>query len=252
MMDDYEIFHDFFIFPNKIKILPGLKARCHQLLMDRANGSTSTDCLYTLLQDSRSAAETLKHWPAESQNRMPSTSFPLPFPDQSIRTEMYPGRMDIYCTSTDANMHNSWRLARCCILTIVAQTADMLSSADLSQEEVFLVDDIRLEAEEQICNTINDFCASIPYILSPTNTEAMLQYYPHRPGDAPFKHISEPDIIAGMSQMLPSLMLASQLYCLPRSQKQWLQHYLTMLSRNPEKDKAKALELELVNEIPGS
>lgn len=81
--------------------------------------------------------------------------------------------------------------------------------------------------------------------MSRDNPEAMLAHYPHVPGAAYIPTDPGPDVITSMSQMLDTTAIASSIECIPRTQKQWLQQYMTVLSRNPREDREKALRLEL-------
>ena len=179
----------------------------------------------------------LDTWPSRGLHRTPQTSYPLPQAENRGPTTVYPSRIDIYRDSTRATMHNSWRLARAIILDMIAQTARFLAASNaVSVDDARELTNFSHETETGIRSLIDDFCASIPYIISPDNSEKLYLHYPHAPGDAPFAHIPEINLIAGMSQLMPSLVVSLRFSCIPDSQKQWIQQYTTMLTRNPPKD----------------
>ena len=225
-----------------------IRARHRRLLADRKNGCMSVGAARALLFDAQDEDQKLAPWLFQKGHRRPLMSRPLLPSEGNGSIPSYPSRVDSYRHTTDAAVGNGWRFARCFVLIIIADMASTIASSSPSSAESIILGGVRDKAEEVIRQLVDDFCASIPYILSPEDTEIMLKYYPHAPGDAPFSQIPEVNLVASMSQLLPTIIVGSQIYCIPHSQKQWLQQYLTMLSRNPELDKEKAMSLKLVEE----
>ena len=243
-----QAFPDFFTLPQLIIDLPMIRARHRSLLADCKQGCMSIGAARTLLLNAQNEDEKLAHWLSQKAHRRPLMSLSLLPSNSNCSIASYPSRIDSYRHSTDVAVVNGSRLARCFALIVIADTASMIASGTASPADSVTLWGVRDKAEEVIRQLVDDFCASIPYILSPEDTEIMLRYYPHAPGDAPFSQIPVVNLVAGMSQLLPSIIVGSQIYCIPHSQKQWLQQYLAMLSRNPEVDKEKAMNLKLVEE----
>ena len=253
LLDDYlpedmsqearEAFPDFLTMAFIARSIPKLRARYAALCIASSGGHMPILEAQDLLQDAQAEDKKAASWPYQKLNRMPYKSYPLTFPNQKSSKEMYPSRIDVYHHGTHAAVCNGWRLMRVGFLAIVAQTAGFLASATVFPEESDRLWDAQNQAEKTIQALVDDFCASIPYIISPNDTTKMRRHYPHFPGDLSFLHFPEPDLVASMSQLLPPLILGSQIYCIPRSQKQWLQQYMTMLSKNPENDREKAMRL---------
>lgn len=249
MEPDYQhLLPDFFTLPQLIKDLPMIRARHRSLLVDRKNGCMSIGAARALLLDAQDENEKLVPWLSQKAHRRPLMSRPLLPHKTNCSVASYPSRIDSYRHSTDVAVVNGWRFARCFALIVIADTASTIASCIPSSAESVTLWGVRDKAEGLIRQLVDDFCASIPYILNPEDTETMLRYYPHAPGDAPFSHIPEVNLVASTSQLLPTIIVGSQIYCIPHSQKQWLQQYLAMLSRNPEVDKEKAMNLKLVEE----
>ena len=219
---DLEAHPDFFTLAFIARSIPNLGARYTAI----CNASSPIREAQELFQDAQAEDEKAASWPYQKPHRMPYMSYPL----EPQESRMYPSRIDVYHQGTRAAVCNGWRLMRVGLLGFVAQTAGFLASttnADLW--------DAQKQAEEKIRVLVDDFCASIPYIISPHDTAKIRRHYPHAPGDLTFLHFPEPDLVASMSQLLPPLIVGSQVYCIPHSQRQWLQQYMTMLSKNPGK-----------------
>ena len=251
-LEDREAHPDFFTLAFLGTNIPKLRARYTKLCMAWSGGHVSIRKAHALLQDAKDEDEKAAHWPHQRPHRMPYMSHPLPLSGKKSPSEVYPSRIDKYHHGTHATVCNGWRLARVGFLAIIAQTAGFLASTTTSLSDAKQLWDTRDQAEKMIRELVDDFCASIPYIISPDNTDEMLLYYPHAPGDVSFHHVSESDLISSMSQLLPSLIVGSQVYCIPHSQKQWLQQYMTMLSRNPKEDTEKAMRLAMVDGLDTS
>ena len=86
---------------------------------------------------------------------------------------------------------------------------------------------------------------SVPFFMGRDNPEAMLAHYPHAAGAAYIPRDPGPDVITSMSQMLHVNAVASGIEGIPRTQRQWLQQYMTVLSRDPLVDRERAMRLEL-------
>lgn len=240
---------DFVTLPFIATDIPKLRARFRKLCVDQTGGHVLLDDVRALLQDAMRKDLTFAVWPDQKEHRIPYASLPLTFGRHYTSEGLYPTRIDVYRHGTHATTCNGWRLGRVGILAIIAQTAGCLASKSICYREAGNLWSLKEQAEGTIQELVDDFCASIPFIINPKHTEEELPYYPHAPGDADFNHVSEPDLIASMSQLLPSLIVGSQIYCIPRSQKQWLQQYMTMLSRNPKEDWEKAMALSLTDDF---
>lgn len=82
-------------------------------------------------------------------------------------------------------------------------------------------------------------------VMSPGNVEAIASHYPHGPESAYIPDEPSPNTIASMSLLKNNLEVASRASCIPLGQRQWLQQYQTLLSRNRIAAREKALRLEL-------
>ena len=241
--EDREAHPDFFTLAFLARSIPKLRARYAALCTTSSGGLTPIREAQELFQDAQEENKKAASWPYQKQHRMPYMSYPLSSPNKEPHSEVYPSRIDVYHNGTHAAVCNGWRFMRVVLLALVAQTAGFLASTSVFPEPVDWFWDARNQAEEKIRVLVDDFCASIPYIISPHDTPKILRHYPHAPGDLSFSHFPEPDLVASMSQLLPSLIVGSQVYCIPRSQRQWLQQYMTMLSKNPKEDREKAMRL---------
>lgn len=238
--EDREAHPDFVTMAFIARSIPKLRARYAVLCTALSGGIIPIREAQELFRDAQAEDEKAASWPYQKQHRMPHKSYPLTFPNKES-SEMYPSRIDVYHHGTHAAVCNGWRLMRVGLLALVAQTAGFLASTTFFPEQAECWD-AHNQAEKKIQVLVDDFCASIPYIISPHDTAKMRRHYPHAPGDLNFLHFPEPDLVASMSQLLPPLIVGSQVYCIPRSQRQWLQQYMTMLSKNPE-DREKAMKL---------
>ncbi|KAL8792195.1 MAG: hypothetical protein Q9195_005217 [Heterodermia aff. obscurata] len=240
---DREAHPDFLTMAFVARGIPKLGARYATLCTASSGGLMPIREAQELFRDAQAEDEKAASWPYQKQHRMPYMSYPLGSPNKKSSNEMYPSRIDVYRHGTHAAVCNGWRLLRVGLLALVAKTAEFLASTSVFSEPAGRLWDAHKEAEEKIQVLVDDCCASIPYIISPHDTAKMRRNYPHAPGDLDFRDFPEPDIVASMSQLLPTLIVGSQVYCIPRSQKQWLQQYMTMLSKNPEEDSEKAMRL---------
>ena len=247
--EDREAQPDFYTLAYLGMKIPRLRARyvdlCGAWSLDQA--CISEAC--ALLQDAQDEDAAVASWPYQKPHRMPHESYPLLPGKDEVGSDVYPSRIDLYQHGIHAAMCNSWRLARVDFLAIIAQISSFLASKTLVMKNIKDLRIIHDQAEDRIQELVDDCCASIPYILNPHHTEDMLEYYPHAPGDANFDCVSEPDLVASMWQLLPTLVGFSQVYCIPRSQKRWLQQYMTTLSRNPRQDMERAMALKLAKEF---
>ncbi|KAL8820470.1 MAG: hypothetical protein Q9191_007510, partial [Dirinaria sp. TL-2023a] len=225
----------------EIKNLPKLRATFKRLSAAWSNGSLPIADTYAFLQNARKENMMLADWPFRRKHRTPHTSYSLPLAGTRGQDALYPSRIDIYHDATRATMHNTWRLAQASIFGMIAQTVGFLAaSRTVSLGDAHKLSQLFHQTEEQIRGLVDDFCASIPYTINTNCMEEMLSYYPHAPGDAPLAQIPETNLIAGISQMLRLLVVSLRFYNIPHKQKEWLQQYLTMLSRNPEEDRKRA------------
>ena len=199
-----------------------------------------------LLTDAKQEYEKLSKWPFEKPSRRPYQSFPLRKSMDHEAFPAYPKRIDIYCYSTAATMSNSWRLAQVHILTIIASMAALLGTRTSRQDTALALKTEKETAEHSIRELIDDICCSIPFILGSDDIEAIATYYPHSPNSTNIPSAPGPNVIAAMSHFKNTLEVGSQAYCIPYSQRQWMQQYLTLLSRDQREDQEKALNLELV------
>ena len=240
-------YSDFYTLSEKVKPLAGIRARekelfeCTQDDMDLAIKASN------LLIDAKREYEQLSEWPADHPRRHPRRSCPLSKSKDYGSDAVYPSRIDVYCDTTQATMCNSWHIAQVLVLTIIANVATLLlSSASRKFTNLSLSTEVD-HAEHLIREHIDDFCSTIPYILYPNRIEAVAHHYPHGPNSASMPKDLGPEAIAGMSQLKKTLEVGSQARGVPRSQKQWMQQYLTLLSRNRSHDQERASRLELTS-----
>ena len=183
MEPDYQhSFPDFFTLPQLLKDLPMIRARHRSLLVDRKNGCMSIDAARALLLDAQDEDEKLAPWLSQKAHRTPLLSRQLVQYKTNCSLASYPSRIDSYRHITDAAVGNGWRFARCFALVVIADTASIIASDVPSSAEGVTLWGVRDKAEEVIRQLVDDFCANIPYILSPKDTETLLRYYPHAPG----------------------------------------------------------------------
>ena len=245
---DPDEYPDYFTLPYELRNLPRLRAAFKKLAVAWSHGALSIPDAYAFLQDARTENEILADWPFRKLHRIPHTSYSLPLVERTGPDAVYPSRIDIYHDGTQATLHNTWRFARANILGMIAQTAGFIAaSSTVSLDDAHELSQLSDPAEEEIRGLIDDFCATVPYIINPDNTEGMLSYYPHAPGDAPLAHIPEVKLIASMCQLIRQLVVSLRFYNIAHSQREWLQQYLTMLSRNPEEDKKKIARMHLID-----
>ena len=239
------VYSDFFTLPDMVRRLPILFAKGKMLFGGNQDSSDLVVEAAGLLVDAKQEYEKLSEWPFEQPRRRPCQSYPLHKRVDHGIGPVYPSRIDIYCDTTQATLCNSWSLAQVYVLTIIAKVAALLEPFTSCHTDALFLLAEKESAEDRIGEHIDDLCSSIPYITSPNDIEAVAAHYPHGP-DSPYvsKNLSL-DTIAGMSQLKETLVVGSQTYCIPHSQKQWMQQYLTLLSKDRRADQIKALRLEL-------
>ena len=232
---------DFYTLSDSVRCLPRLRAREREFLTSTYNGPDHIMKGSRLLIDAKREYTQLLEWPSDNPRRRPCRSYPL---QRSNEDPEYPMRLDIYCDTTQAAICNSWCLAQVLVLNIIVNVANFLISFMPCQLTDLSLHTERSSAEHLIREHIDDFCSTIPYIMNPNIKEAAHQY-PHGPDSARLPKDPGPEVIAGMSQLKKTLEVASQAPSVPYSQKQWMQQYLTLLSRNRSADQEKALRVEL-------
>lgn len=243
---------DFFTLCDMLEGFPGIRAR-EQLLFDGLyEGSNFGAEASSLLMDAKWEHQKASHWASQKARRRPCQSHSLCQSHNQTLEPLYPYRIDIFCDTTQATMCNSWRMGQVLMLTIISRVAALLRSLSCCPDTASFPSKEQEYAEHTIAEHIDSFCASIPYLIYPANSEARTAAYPHGPDSAQVPTGSGPEIIAGMSQLKKCLEAGSQAYCMPRSQRQWMQQYLTLLSKNRAVDQEKALRLELTSNIAGS
>ena len=240
---------EYFKEPDSVKDIPDLLAREKRILRTTQAGTkiAKGEEAYSLLADAKSVYTKLASWPSENPSRRPCRSYPLCDSINSEQDNVYPRKIDVYYDTMEASACNAWRLGQTLILAVIAKTAAVLGSCSCRDEAVLMANE-KEAAERRIREHIDDFCASIPYILYPDNTEAILGLYPHGPDPGCVPGQANPEMICGMSRVKKALEIGSETYCIPHSQRQWMQLYLTLLSRDRRKHQERALRLELTKD----
>lgn len=235
---------DFYTLSDVVKSLPRLRAAEKDLLsgaytdLDLARKGSS------LLIAAKREYNQLARWYSDHPRRSPSRSYHLRASESQVEDTVYPKRLDIYRDTTQATMCNSWRMGQVLILNIIVNVANLLVSSKSCHGAALALLEERYTAEYLIREHIDDFCCSVPYVINPDIKEAGNQY-PHGAGSADLPRYLGPEVIAGLSQLKKTLEVGCQARCVPHSQKQWIQQYLTLLSRDRSRDQEKALRLEL-------
>jgi len=236
---------DFFTLCNMLEGFPKIRAREQALFDGIYDGSSLAAEGSSLLTDAKREYQKASQWPSQQSRRRPCQSHTLRQSHNPTLEPLYPHRVDIFCDTTQATMCNSWRMGQVIMLTIISRVAALLSSLTCCPDTASFLAKEQEYAEHLIVEHIDGFCSSVPYLIYPANSEARTASYPHGPDSAQIPSDLGPEIIAGMSQLKKCLEAGSQAYCVPHSQRQWMQQYLTLLSTNRTADQEKALRLEL-------
>lgn len=236
---------DFFTLCNMLEGFPGIRAREKTLFDGIYEGSDLAAQASRLLLDAKREHQKASQWVSQKSRRRPCQSHTLRQSHNATLEPLYPHRVDIFCDTTQATMCNSWRMGQVLMLTVISRVAALLRSLSCCPDTASIISKEQEYAEHMIAEHIDGFCASVPYLIYPTNPEARTAAYPHGADSAQVPTDLGPEIIAGMSQLKKCLEAGSQAYCVPRSQRQWMQQYLTLLSTNRTADQERALRLEL-------
>ncbi len=236
---------DFFTLCDMLEGFPGIRAREKTLFGGIYKGSILIAEAYTLLMDAKREHQKASQWASLKPRRRPCQSHPLHQSHNPTLQTLYPHRIDVFCDTTQATMCNSWRMGQVLMLTIISRVVALLRSLTCCPDTASSLSMEQEHAEHLIAEHIDGFCSSVPYLIYPANPEARTASYPHGPDSTQIPSDLGPEIIAGMSQLKKCLEAGSQAYCVPRSQRQWMQQYLTLLSTNRTADQEKALRLEL-------
>lgn len=236
---------DFFTLCDMLEGFPGIRAREKKLFDGIYKGWSLAAEASRLLIDAKREHQQASQWASQKPRRRPCQSHTLRRSYDHTLEPLYPQRVDIFCDTTQATMCNSWRMGQVLMLTIISRVAALLRSLSRCPDTASSLSTEQEYAEHMIAEHIDSFCASIPYLIYPANPEARTAAYPHGADSVQIPTALSPEIIAGMSQLKKCLEAGSQAYCVPRSQRQWMQQYLTLLSANRTADQERALRLEL-------
>ncbi|KAG8530106.1 uncharacterized protein KY384_005588 [Bacidia gigantensis] len=233
---------DYYLLARQITCLGGLLLRARDLLEGPEAANVSREHIINLYHEARGFDLEIQRWPSLRSDRRPRRSLRLDKGHIPFDEAVYPTRIDIYASISQAASCCAWRLARVKVLEVlIAITPHLNLYAAAGEEEVFRRE---LSDYEGIMREyIDDICAAVPYFLCPIAPESIAKSYPHPPGQSYMPEISGLDLVSGMSQMNLVVFHASLCECAPRSQRQWLQPYLTLLSRDT-RDKEIATRLQ--------
>ena len=244
-MSDDSDFNDFCLLGQHIINIPKLQTRFHCLIKSQVEGKLNYGEAASLLHDLEAEEAKLALWPSFREYRKPHRSLPLQQNfNKKAAQALYPQRIDLYRDFTVANMYNAWRLV-CVNLHIRISRISSILAKNTPPHIASTYTDKQKFADGKVREIIDDLCCSIPFFMNPDEPEAMLAHFPHAAGDANISSDPGPGLIVGMSQMKHFTTCAAALPSVPITQKQWLQQYLTLLSRDPAGDREKAMKLEL-------
>ncbi len=233
--------------------IPKLRARERSLFERGTDKPIRTIEASVLLCDAKREDGSLVAWPSLGPHRGPCISHSLEREIKLGLPPVYPKRIDVYHHTTQATICNASRLARIQLLAIISRTANLLNQSGFptlcDDETALSLSEDHQQAENKIREYRDDICSSIPFTIHPTNMRENSTHFPHEPGAANISTDSAPDLTASMSQLRMTLLVGSRVDSVPHSQKQWMQQYLTLLSRSPIADRDKAVRLELAWKI---
>ena len=163
--------------------------------------------------------------------------------ESSQSQQVYPKRIDIHISIVQGTVFIVWLLVQIKLLSCMAKVARLATSQSFNEDSEMQSE--ALKYENAIRELVDDICASVPYFLRPKDPESLLKYFPHSPGTISVPINPGPELISSMSQLMLPLYRASEVEYAPRSQRQWLQQYMTVLTRDPENfQRAQRLELD--------
>ena len=215
-----------------------------QIFLDNARYNLiSVEETNRLLDQAEEEHAKLLDWPPMLQGQIPVRSYQFRQSPPGLEAA-YPKRVDIYVDIVQTSLCNVWRLYRIKVLELIAKILH-IKSLHSPGNDLHLHLDKANNIEDTIRALVDDICASVPYLMKPDEPEAILEFYPHPAGaiELPVEH--GPELISSMCQLMVPIYRASKVEAAPRSQRQWLQHYLTLLSKDPVGDTRKAMALEI-------
>lgn len=201
----------------------------------------------SLFDDAMSAEARLAGWMDGDVYRSPKTSLALSLNSTDASGDAFPSRIDIYHSLPLARTTNTWRTCRILLLNIIRRTGTYVQAGPQAWRfgnQAFFASHAQ-RAREILLRLVDDFCASIPFCINAKDTPHFAENYPHRPGAAPRTEAPTVELITGMVMIIASLSKVSEVNCVPWSQRQWMQEYMTLLSRHPAVDKERAMRVEL-------
>ena len=228
-------------------VLTDLLIREQRLFTTVAPQDESAAEALSLFDDAMTAEATLAGWIDGDVYRSPETCLALSLNTAAASEDVFPSRIDIYHSLPLARTTNTWRTCRILLLNIIQKTGTYVQASPQAWKfgnQAFFAGHAQ-KAQEILLGLVNDFCASIPFCVNAKETANYAADYPHRPGAAPRAAAPTVELIAGMAMTIASISKVSQVHSVPWSQRQWMQEYMTLLSRNPAVDRERAMRVEL-------
>ena len=228
-------------------VLTDLLIREQHLFSAVAPPNESAAEALSLFDDAMSAEARLAGWIDGDIYRSPRTSLALSWNTSVASEDVFPCRLDIYHSLPLARTTNTWRTCRILLLNIIQKTGTYIQAGPQAWEfgnQAYFAGHAQ-KAREVLLGLVDDFCASIPFCVNAKDIANTAHHYPHQPGAAPRAEAPTVELITGMAMVIASLSKVSQVQCVPLSQRQWMQEYMTLLSRDPVVDKERAMRVEL-------
>ena len=224
--------------------LTDLLSRERRLILSQASTNDSAVEALSLLDDALRADSKLAEWIGCDSYRSPKNSISLQL---SGSEDVYPKRIDLYDNLPLARVTITWRLCRIQLLNMVVQASAYIQGSSQAWRfgsPAFFAGHEQ-NARALLKQLADDICCSVPFCMNAKDPGGIAHHYPHGPGAAPRLDNPTPELMSGMSMMVIQLSILSQIRSVPWSQRQWMQEYMTLLSKNPEEDIAKAMQVEL-------
>ena len=224
--------------------VPRILKRGKNLLSEHTHNSFCVEEALAYYAEAQTELRGVWCWASTRKALLPYKTYSLAAPT-SVLDASHPKRADAYSTVVQATVCNTWRLVLVSLLAIMTNVLRLLISHTL-QDGTSKYDKEAELLESEIRRLVDDICASVPYFMASDNIESILHRYPHRPGEfITIEH--NPRLVSSMASMLMPIYRASMIEVVPISQRQWLQHYMLLLTRNPIEEAQKAWKLELTN-----
>lgn len=135
-----------------------------------------------------------------------------------------PYRANVYIDAPYAASCNSWRLCRILVLDKIAKVAQILASVDLAPTQSW--SECSSQARSTIQELVDDIRASTQFYLGEINEDDHCR----KRNDQDQQRPRGEKLIANWSQLKSVLSKGSKLDCLSVQQREWMSHYVRMLS----------------------